>query len=78
MARYEPSHQERHCLPFCLGFLTDIPICNNGFVHSQSWKKALYKFRVEHVKESRPVVREVNAYRSEITSFEDVSSHIKD
>ena len=33
-ARYEPSHQDLHCLPFYHLVLTVIPIRNNGCVQS--------------------------------------------
>ena len=31
-ARNEPSHQDLHCLPFCLSVKTETPIFNNGTV----------------------------------------------
>ena len=34
-ARNKPSHLILHCLLFVIGFMNDIPICNNGYTQKQ-------------------------------------------
>ena len=41
----EMAYQNLHSLLFGSGFLTDIPICNNGRVHIQRQKSQLQKLR---------------------------------
>ena len=46
MACNELSHQDIHWLPFCY-YLTDIPICNNGYAQIQTWKSPFQKLKGE-------------------------------
>ena len=48
MVRYEPSHQDLHCILFW--FLNGNPICNSGYVQIQSRKRPLQNFSGERVK----------------------------
>ena len=41
MAHNEPSHLDLHCLPFCLDYLTDIPICSNGACPNSVMEKSI-------------------------------------
>ena len=42
-ANNELFHQDLYCVPFCFIVLTEMPICNNGFVQIKSWICALMK-----------------------------------
>ena len=48
-ARYQPSHQDLHCLLFCYLFLIETPICNNGCVQIQIPCQKLGGERVDHL-----------------------------
>ena len=41
----EPSHQDLHCLPFCLWFLTKTPIVKNGLDQIRRWKSPFNKLK---------------------------------
>ena len=45
MANNGPYHLDLTCLPFCCLFLTDLPVCNNGYVLIKTWKSPLHKPR---------------------------------
>ena len=49
MALNEPSHLDLHCLPFCIQFLTNIPVCDKECVKIQIWKSPFQKLRGERV-----------------------------
>ena len=49
-ARYEPSHQDLHCVPFWFLMKTETPIFNNGYVQILSWKRPLQILRDERIK----------------------------
>ena len=41
--RYEPSHQDLHCLPFCFCFKTETSFCISVHIQIRGWESPLQK-----------------------------------